>query len=388
MKNKFESSDPIEAFSLVVHSHLQWDWVWQRPQQFITRLSHKHPVLFIETSITEDNSAVASQSHRHLADYPNIFVLNVQFPRNKWNDAHFVDAQRVRLVREFIESPLGEPFANPVQWFYDPMAVTAFAGKMNEIATVYDCMDELSKFKGAPQEMVDREKILLEKADVVFAGGQRLYESKRRLNSNCFFYGCGVDTAHFAKARNLSKPSPLAHLPAPVLGYIGVIDERLDYQLLADLADANKEWSIVMIGPVIKVSESSLPRRPNLHWLGGKAYTELPDYGGGFDLCLMPFALNESTEFINPTKSMEYAAMAKPIVSTAILEFVERPSDFISVANSHADFIAKCRESLANPDQQAIARGLSIAEKNTWDSIVDRLEGHILDVLNKKLELV
>jgi glycosyltransferase involved in cell wall biosynthesis len=272
-----------------------------------------------------------------------------------------------------------------VQWFYDPMAVTAFAGKIGEIATVYDCMDELSQFRFAPPEIKERERELLKRADVVFTGGNRLFQAKSKVHPNCHFYGCGVDVEHFSRARQEATgiPADLAALRKPVLGYFGVIDERIDYDLLARLADANPEWSVAMVGPVTKVEESRLPQRANLHWMGRREYQDLPAYAKGFDVCLMPFALNEATEFINPTKSLEYMATGKPIVSTAVPDVVTNFSTVVKIAAEADEFVRLCGDAITHPDKVALERGLVMAASQTWDVIVARLEGHIRDVLER-----
>jgi glycosyltransferase involved in cell wall biosynthesis len=273
-----------------------------------------------------------------------------------------------------------------VQWFYDPMAVSAFAGHMDEIATVYDCMDQLSQFKFAPPELIEREKTLLEVADVVFAGGRKMWEDKVQYNSNCHFYGCGVDVAHFATARQESTPVPhdIDFLARPILGYFGVVDERLDYDLIARLADENPGWSIAMVGPVCKVDPNHLPRRQNLYWLGGRDYSQLPAYTKAFDVCLMPFALNEATEFINPTKALEYMATGTQIVSSAVPDVVSNFATVVKIAANHDEFLEMCRAAIAQPDQVAIERGLKMADANTWDAIVAKLEAHIDKAINKK----
>ncbi|MGN6554778.1 MAG: glycosyltransferase, partial [Verrucomicrobiota bacterium] len=289
-------------------------------------------------------------------EFPNLTVLRIQFPTWRWKNAEFVDNERRRIVQEFIAGP-GAAFRNAVQWFYDPMAVAAFGGCMEEILTVYDCMDELSKFRCAPPEIQKREANLLALADVVFTGGRKLYESKRRSNSNCHFHGCGVDVAHFGKARKRQTriPDDLANLHKPILGYFGVVDERMDYELIAALADANPDWSLAIIGPVLKVDANSFPYRPNLHWLGQRPYEDLPAYCKGFDVCLMPFALNESTEYINPTKALEYMAAGKPIISSAISDVVSNFSSVVKIAHDHNEFVALCKAAIQQPDTQAIA---------------------------------
>jgi glycosyltransferase involved in cell wall biosynthesis len=283
------------------------------------------------------------------------------------------------MVRRFLREPFAKEFKNPVQWFYDPMAVPAFAGKMGEVLTVYDCMDELSKFRCAPPEILERESKLLARADVVFTGGRKLYEAKSQQNANCHFYGCGVDWQHFGKARDAATavPADLKRLRKPRLGYFGVIDERLDYELIDGLAKANPQFSIVMIGPSIKVDASRLPKRPNIHWLGQRAYADLPALCKGLDVCLMPFALNESTEFINPTKALEYMATGREIVSTAVPDVVSNFGSVVKIARTPAEFIELCRLAVEHPDSSAIGRGLKMARENSWESIVAHLEQHV-----------
>ena len=181
------------SYPIVVHSHLAWDWVWQRPQQFLSRLSKSHRVLFIESPAPDERARRTEVTMRDVADFPNIVVLQMRVPAARWTDVSWVDKERRRVVQSLLAGPLGRKFASPVQWFYDPMAVTPFAGHLNERAIVYDCMDELSLFRGAPVELVRRERELLAMADIVFAGGPKMWKAKRALNENCFCFGCGVD---------------------------------------------------------------------------------------------------------------------------------------------------------------------------------------------------
>ena len=379
------------TYPIIVHSHLCWDWVWQRPQQFLSRLSARHRVLFVET-LGPDSQLSSPMARFHGAEqFPNVTVLQIQFPAWRWSDGAYVDAERRRLVKEFLGGPGAGQFEDPVQWFYDPMAFPSFAGQMGEIVTVYDCMDELSKFRYAPPDIVAREAALLANADVVFTGGRTLWEMKRRANSNCHFYGCGVDATHFGRARSPKTkiPADLASFKKPVLGFVGVVDERMDYDLLARLADANPCWSIVVLGPIVKVELASLPRRANIHWLGARPYTHLPAYCSGFDVCLMPFALNEATEFINPTKALEYMATGRPVISSAVKDVVRNFGSVIQIANGHQEFISLCREGVEAPDAGAIKRGLQMAAENSWERIVVKLEEHIeAAILNKQTAAV
>jgi glycosyltransferase involved in cell wall biosynthesis len=384
-KIRDRSLSDLENYTLLVHCHLCWDWVWQRPQQFISRLSRKRKAIFVETIAPDPALVTPIVRHRNLEQYPNITILTLQFPAWRWHDNDHVDEERRRLVKEYLDSPLAGELSPIVQWFYDPMAVTAFAGSMEEVLTIYDCMDELSKFRGAPPAIVERETQLLERADVVFTGGRKLFESKSRFNQNCHFYGCGVDVAHFGSAldEKTEVPPELANLRKPVLGYFGVVDERMDYELIAKLADANADWSVAIIGPMMKVDPATLPQRPNLHWLGKQPYEKLPAFCKGFDVCLMPFALNESTEFINPTKALEYMATGRPVVSSAVPDVVSNFSSVVAVAADHDEFIALCRHVLESAPKHRVSQGLEMAARNSWERIVGELEQHVATALKR-----
>ena len=371
-------------YPIIVHSHLGWDWVWQRPQQFLSRFSKRHQILFVEGPLPSEEVSVPTPEMREVTEFPNITVLRMKMPASRWNDGAWVDKERRRLVQEVLAGPLGLRFRDPVQWFYDPMAVTAFAGHMGERAIVFDCMDQLSQFKGTPKELIRRERELLAIADVVFAGGPKIGRDKIKYNANTHSYGCGVDIKHFGKARSKTTkiPDDVADLPGPVFGFFGVVDERMDYNLVAALADAHPEGSVVIIGPMTKIDPASVPQRPNLHWLGGRDYQQLPSYVKKFDVCLMPFAINEATEYINPTKALEYMATERPIVSTPVEDVVLQFTGVVKISQTSEEFIRLCGEAATAPDQAAIKRGKMLSERNSWESIVEAMEGHIADVID------
>ncbi|MDX1951902.1 MAG: glycosyltransferase [Verrucomicrobiota bacterium] len=373
-----------QSFPIIVHCHLRWEGVWQRPQQFLSRLSANHPVLFVEGPILRDGDEAPNFTLNQVSDYPNVTVMQSFFPTGRFHDGAWVDAERLRLLREALSGPLKGKFVQPVQWFYDPMAAPCFIDKIDEIAVVYDCMDELSQFKFAPPEIIKRERFLLEHADVVFAGGNKLWQSKKRYNSNAYFYGCGVDVPHFSKARltETEVPADIRNIARPTLGYFGVVDERLDYELIEKLALA-ADWNILMVGPAVKVDPNALPQHPRIHWLGRREYAQLPNYTKGFDVCLMPFALNEATEFINPTKALEYMATGRMIVSSAVPDVVSNFSQVVKIADSHEQFIQFCKDAVHAPDRTLIERGIKMATENQWHMIVAKLEGHIADVLGR-----
>jgi glycosyltransferase involved in cell wall biosynthesis len=371
---------------LIVHSHLRWDFVWQRPQQLLSRFAQRNHVLFVEEPIYVDDigeerleiSRPMERVHRVVPVLPS--ALRGEY-----------DAS-ISLIRESVrrqlaaDGALGALFVQPIQWFYTPMPAPAMIGAFDERAVVYDCMDELSKFRFAPAALVDRERYLMAQADVVFAGGYKLSQTKARFHQNVHFFGCGVDVAHFATARSadLVVPPEIASLKRPVVGYYGVIDERIDYDLLRALASALTDVELVMVGPVVKVDPAELPQAENIHWLGQRQYAELPAHVKGFDVCLMPFALNDATEYINPTKTLEYMAAAKPIVSTPISDVVHNFTPVVAVADSPVEFVAAVRSAIERPSAELIARGLEQARANSWESIVARMERIIRDAMRTR----
>ncbi|MFP5350088.1 MAG: glycosyltransferase [Gammaproteobacteria bacterium] len=364
--------------SFVVHSHLRWDFVWQRPQQLLSRLAPQSPVLFIEEPLATD-----SEPHLAITEpQPNVVrVVPHVAPHISTADAQSLET--LRLLQPALASHplLAGRFQRPVQWFYSPMPAPVMLGRFDASCVVYDCMDELANFRFAPADIVVRERLLLTKAHVVFTGGYQLYASKSRHHRNVHFYGCGVDAKHFARARHADTqpPKELAALPRPVLGYYGVIDERLDYELIASLGDALPAASIVMVGPLAKVDAATLPQRTNLHWLGQRRYDELPAIVKAFDVCLMPFALNEATQYINPTKTLEYMAAGKPIVSTAVPDVVRNFTPIVEIARSHAEFISAIECAWSQPNQDRLQQGIECANAATWEAIVAAMRRHIAE---------
>ena len=368
----FATLDP--EVGLIVHSHLRWDFVWQRPQQLLSRIARTNPVLFVEEPVLLDDvdSPTLDLSMPDEGLYRAIPMLSRR-GYEAYDDA--VAAIRILVMEALGRAPLVGRYERIIQWFYTPMPVPEMLGAFGEEGVVYDCMDELSQFRFAPTDIGRRERLLLSRADVVFTGGYGLYESKRRYHDNVHFFGCGVDAEHFAAARSegTTVPADAASLPRPVMGYFGVIDERLDYELLSSLADARPNWTLLMIGPVVKVDPRDLPRVQNIHWLGQRSYSELPAYVKSFDVCLMPFALNEATEFINPTKTLEYMAAGKPIVSTPVADVVRNFAPIVRVADTAQAFVMAVTEAAEQPDNALLHAGIERAAEASWESIVQRM---------------
>lgn len=363
--------------SIIVHSHLRWDFVWQRPQQIHSRLARDHSILFLEDPIWEQ-----PRTELHITEpYPNIVRVIPAFSTPACPVDEYCE-KLIPLLKEALASHplLAGRFEKSVQWFYSPMTAPVMLDRLEAASVVYDCMDELANFRFAPPDIGAREKMLLSKANVVFTGGYQLYQSKLPYHSNIHFYGCGVDVAHFGKAREAETEIPMevAHLPRPILGYFGVIDERIDYQLLERLADALPHASVVMVGPFAKIDEQAIPRRPNIHWLGQRSYAELPSLVKSYDVCLMPFAMNDATRYINPTKTLEYMAAGRQIVSTPVPDVLKNFSPIVEVAETHDDFIAAVDRAASTPDAARIQAGIERASKESWDEIVRAMRRNVI----------
>ncbi|HEX8178576.1 MAG TPA: glycosyltransferase family 1 protein [Pyrinomonadaceae bacterium] len=323
---------------LVVLSHLRWDFVYQRPQHLLSRCAKERRVFFIEEPIFGQGPMQLEVSQRE----DNLYVVVPRLPEGMLSDVAVEAIQQALIDRLFTEQQI----TDYVLWYYTPMAL-GWTRHLRPLATVYDCMDELSAFKNAPRALRMRETELFARADLVFTGGQSLYEAKRTQHLNVYAFPSSIDRAHFAQARTITEdPADQAGIPRPRLGFFGVLDERLDTELLDGLAAARPDWQIVMVGPVVKISEADLPKRPNIHYLGSKSYQELPAYIAGWDVAALLFARNDSTRFISPTKTPEYLAAGKPVVSTSIRDVV-RPygeQGLVRIADTVDEFVRAAAE--------------------------------------------
>jgi UDP-galactopyranose mutase len=349
---------------VVCLSHLRWGWVYQRPNHLMVRCARGGRVLFVEEPIF-DADAPHVTTHEVA---PQLATAVPHMPRGTALAAVWA------LLRELLDELLERRGVRvPLLWFYTPMALR-FAAHVEASAVVYDCMDELSGFHGAPPELRLRERELFERADIVFTGGHSLYEAKRAHHPRVHAFPSSVEAEHFASARggDLSDPHDQRSIPRPRLGFFGVIDERLDRELIALLADVHREWHIVLVGPVVKIDPATLPRRANVHYLGQKRYEDLPSYIAGWDAAILPFALNEATRFISPTKTLEYLAAGKPVVSTPIHDVV-RPYGERGLARigSGMDFVRAVEQVLAERGTSAEAArrdaGDAYVASTSWD---------------------
>ncbi len=335
---------PATRPPLICFSHLRWDFVTQRPQHLMRRFAAERRVFFWEEAIGCDHPLPYLEQHPFPAD--NVIALRPRVPH--WWDRAATETALRGLLDMLVATAIP---ADPLLWFYTPMML-GFADHLAAEAIVYDCMDELSAFAFADPLLVEREVALLARADVVFTGGHSLYEAKRARHDAVHAFPSAVDVGHFAAARGgVAEPADQAGIPGPKLGFYGVIDERIDLALVDAVAAARPDWQIVMIGPVAKIDPAALPRRANIHWLGARRYEDLPAYLAGWQAALMPFAINAATRFISPTKTPEYLAAGRPVVSTPVTDVIRHYGalDGVAIAADAPAFVAACATALALP---------------------------------------
>lgn len=364
---------------LVCFSHLRWEFVYQRPQHLMTRFARERQVIFWEEPLSAPAGA-PPRLHARVCDESGVTVAT------PWLADDLQGPARDAALKALLDQALPAATGQLVRWYYTPMMLP-FSRHLGAACTVYDCMDELANFKFAPPELVPLEQELLSLADVVFTGGYSLWEAKRERHPNIHPFPSSVDRGHFARARDQDRsPRDQAAIPHPRLGFYGVVDERMDLELLEAVADARPEWQLVIVGPVVKIDPAALPQRQNLHFLGGKSYGELPDYLSGWDVALMPFAVNEATRFISPTKTPEYLSGGRPVVSTPITDVIRHYGDLegVGIADTAPAFVDACEVALRlarQPDAWLGAADETLSAMS-WDQTFQRMDAELGKVLS------
>lgn len=355
---------------IIVFSHLRWGFVYQRPQHLLSRLAKERHIYFIEEPLPKLSKRAKLV---RLEPEPGVSVFQPVLPVD---GLPFGDEQLpylAPLIGELVEK---EKLGRYVAWLYTPMALP-LARCLDPIAVVYDCMDALAAFQNAPPQLLNREAELLELAGVVFTGGPSLYRAKVGKHPNLHCFSSSVDTEHFAKAKRLDEADDQKKIPHPRLGFYGVIDERMDLELLDAVASERPEWHLVMVGPVVKIDPKSLPKRKNIHYIGQRDYELLPSYLAGWDVCLLPFALNESTRYISPTKTLEYMAAGLPIVSTPITDVEEPYGDIVFIARSASEFVAACEKALSATtaeQEHMMSAYTGVLAQTSWQSTAQAMD--------------
>ena len=370
---------PGETTDLVCFSHLRWDFVYQRPQHLLSRCAQKRRVFFIEEPIFGNCSMRLDVRE---AD-PGVHVVVPQLPEGLRSEIAINAVMKEMMRQFFMERGINQY----IFWYYTPMALR-FTDQFNPIASVYDCMDELSAFKGADAQLPLLEKELFRQVDLVFTGGQSLYEVKRDQHPAVYAFPSSIDASHFGKARTaVNDPEDQAHIPHPRLGFFGVIDERFDIELLDKVAAKRPDWNFVIIGPVVKIDPDTLPKHANIHYLGGKKYGELPEYLAGWDIALLLFARNESTRFISPTKTPEYLAAGKPVISTSIRDVVRPYGEMklVEITDTADEFIAAAEKILSEPNRAEWLKKVDAYLENiSWDKTWAQMSDLIDEVIQRR----
>ena len=359
-------------------SHLRWDFVYQRPQHLMSRFAAQGQVHVWEEPILEDASEPSLMKSRKT---DNLEVLTPVLPRG--SDSEQIIAAQQTLLDDYLTE---HNVTQYVAWYYTPMALP-FTGHLKPLATVYDCMDELSAFQGAPPELIGQERLLFAKADVIFVGGASLFESKRLQHDNAHLFPSSIDREHFASARSPQvDPVDQASIPHPRIGFYGVLDERLDRDLLKELAISHPEWHFILVGPTAKISPEHLPRAPNLHYLGPKTYAQLPVYLANWDVAMLPFACDASTRFISPTKTPEYLAGGKPVVSTPIQDVVKPYGEngLVRIGSSAAEFAKEISLCLESYDPGWIVRVDGFLARTSWNQTFEDMQAEVRRVIAQR----
>jgi UDP-galactopyranose mutase len=366
--------------TIIVFSHLRWSSVHQRPQHLLSRLASHYDIYFFEEP--EHGPGAPRLDIREAVRGVHVCRPLVSSSAPGFHDDHIPVLRRLldELVRE-------RNLAQSILWFYSPMALP-LAQRLTPRAVVYDCMDELSAFMNAPRQLQQRESALLKIADLVFTGGPSLYRSKQPRHPSVHCFPSSVDREHYVLALDASNDhAEQRALPRPRLGYFGVIDERVDLDLIRALAAANPDWHLSMVGPVVKISETALPRLPNIHYFGQRRYDELPRFLAGWDVALLPFALNEATQFISPTKTLEYMTAERPIVSTPIRDVVEPYGGIVLIAEAR-DFETQCRRALTMPSAERASRSEAMratVARTSWQATAKAMRALIDAAIARKV---
>ena len=372
-----ETSAPYTLPDLVCFAHLHWDFVWQRPQHLLSRFAQHGRVFYVEDAFYHNDDLI--EPHIEIKERQNgLKVVVAHLPNRLRADDTAADQAQFELLSKFFHQQSITKYAF---WYYTPMALGK-SRQFHPLLTVYDCMDELANFKFAPPALKKREQELFQRADLVFTGGQTLYEAKREQHADAHAFPSSIDKAHFGQARGpLAEPADQAKIPHPRVGFFGVVDERLDIELLRELAKNHPEWQFVIIGPVVKIDPATLPRTPNVHYLGGKDYLELPAYLKGWNVATLLFADNESTKFISPTKTPEYLAAGNPVVSTPIRDVVRPYGDLnlVQIAANATDFGQAIKKALtqrtdADWRQRTDDYLATISWDQTWQQMVELMQ--------------
>ncbi|MGM8363577.1 glycosyltransferase [Flavobacterium sp. ARAG 55.4] len=357
-KNKLSYGSKPQHYDMIVFSHIRWQFVYQRPQHIMSRMAKKMKILFIEEPLQYDENK----------DLGNLIIVDEKLHVLQPN------VTEIESIAEIIPAYVKNETIS-FGWFYSA-AFCPLMGFIDFDTVIYDCVEELSISKGTSADLLHQEKYLISQADIVFTAGKSLYESKKRFHNNVLCFPNSVDESHFSRALNgIAIPEDIAAVKSPIVGFYGVIDDRIDLQLLHDVAKKMPNISFVMIGPLTETAEANLPKEPNIHYLGMKYYNELPNYLKAFDIAMMPFKINESTHYLNPNKTLEYMAAAKPVISTRVNDVARDYSICVSLIDTADDFCESIKFLLEKRDRLSMEMEYyKILQDTSWNATVDKMD--------------
>jgi len=379
----------------VLYSNVGWDFLWQRPQQMAWHMSQHHPVAYIDWPPAVLGQAVIHSKARKAVGRalrppaeprPDLFRVKPFVPLGNrryanWRPIRQVNAASVRSSVRRACRRLG--FEHPILWAYFSPFLLEYCG--DDLPLLYECVDDQRLFAapGRPaDEVVRRERAIATRATWVTATARHLCDRVESVYGvACHYLPNGCEYDHFRQAlRPLPAPDDLEPIPGPRVGYVGAVAYWLNLDLIAEVAALRPEMSFVFVGPVIgdKVEER-LAGIANVHLLGEKHYADLPRYLAHFDVCTIPFKLDEFMRSVNPIKFYEYLAADRPVVAAplpellphaAVARFAEDPSDFAQAIDA----------SLAEPRDARSEARQRVAQANTWDArcqrVLDIVEGN------------
>lgn len=371
--------------AMICFSHVRWGFVWQRPQHLLTRFAASHPVFVVEEPLLRESKEPPGLLTTKDA---GVTILTPSLPTNHYAHGTFGPANN-SVTRALLSNYFGAELVGSqvIAWYDSPMALDALPADIRPSLTIYDALDEYANRRGAPKVTRDQERRLMRTADLVFTAGPSLYDARKFRHPRTFCFPSGVEAPHFHIGAG-SRPRDLELLTNPIIGYFGVLDDRIDFDLVGGIADARPDWSVAMIGPVINIDRSRLAHRPNIHYLGMKRYEELPRYLAYFDAGILPLLLNEATRFMSPSKTLEYLAGGKPVVATALDDVIELYEDVVEIATGPEEFVTaieRLRDASSEDKYRRSQRVNSVLEQHDWNVIAARVQRLMYDALNNDL---
>ncbi|MEW6448454.1 MAG: glycosyltransferase [Bacillota bacterium] len=381
---------------IICLSSVNWDPIWTRKQQVLSRLHPSNRILYVEppgTLISPFKDPSYWGKWRPWGRWvsrprPNIYVFQPPFVLPFGNMYHWVGKLNQYWLAAWVNLAIHRlKIKHPILWTYLP-GTAAVARLIKHAVLIYDCVDEHGAYKGLVSERTiwKLETELLRTADITFVTAPGLYQRRKDHARRIYYVPNAADVAHFNKACDPETPIPeeIRRLPSPRLCFVGVVQEWVDTELLARVARERPEWSIVLIGPVAPgISLHGLDKMPNVFFLGRKPKEVLPNYLKGCEVCLNLFRKSTLTANVSPLKFYEYLASGRPVVSTE-MPAVEEFADLIEIAADAPGFITAVEKALAEENAGRREKRLARAREHSWEARVALMEEKIVQVLQEK----